>query len=1323
MSATFRIVGTLDDAQVNTGFDRMGTNAKKTGDTIGKAGVAGGAAFGDGVAKGAEKASAALGTVSMEAQKSGIAGAGAINKFSNALGAAEIKGKGLSETISAIGKVALAGGLVAFAAAAYEGVKGAKDLQQQMEMIHTQAGKSQTEVTGMTKSILGMAASVGTNPQALAQGLYHIESAGFSGAKALNMLTVAAKGAKIGNADLTDTAQALAGAIYSNIPGAQNLNEAMGTLNSTVGAGDMTMQQLNEAFQGPMLATVKGYGLSLTDVGAALADFGDLNIRGADAATQLRMAVQYMAKPAATAGPALAQLGLNTQSFAKALAQGGLMPALQLLHDRLVATGQNSKETALDISDLFSKKGSSGVTILLNSLDRLKTKYKDVQSGAGSFGADWTATTKNLSFQWAQVEAGAAAFADKLGGYLIPKIEQLGSFVARNKTPFEDLAKVIGVVLVGAMAKFALEGVASFIGGVGKVLASLATWVLSMTTTAGVVKTQTALIDAEMAGPGVAAGISTTKIGLMGSALKALPSVTDVLIAITVAESVLKIANSLSGVPSGQSTTDMSVQQQNEVTAFGGSEQDAKSLLGKLPATVKSLQQFQKWYDATGMQNNGTPGSNSDLQTAEAAYGFAPAGGGQYRPDSGQRTPIGAIFSQYGTPTSSRGKTTSSGGGSNSFNPLAGGTGTSTASTALTAAQVAMQLSGDKLYSSLATALKGGTSLSQQPATLAALRSATSSGNAKSEQSLTSSLGSSGNSTLTALAGRIQSEWAAATSKIVTTTDADTQAGYSKLATLQTDAANSNAKTLKTDLSSVHKTQLQELVSELTAAGTSTDKTIVKQLTSAWTDATKSMKQQNADVSKIVAADQKNIATARATAQTTIDQDAANAEVTSVQNAATQLSNAANATAAMTQLVSQAATNASNAQVQIAQLTSTQTVDAMTAATNQITLAATAMHNAAQAQSQYISDQTQGITDSGNAQVQAIQDQTQTTVDTINERGKWGLDLVAQQQQVALDQVTATNNAKISAQIAHNDAAKLANDSAVAAAQASADSVAQQTAQMVAAAQASADTVAITGAQNVAMVQASVDAVAIKDQASLAAAQAHADAVAITDATSIATLQNSQDNKALADAIAVAKAQAQVDAVQFGTAAQTNAANAALNQAQAIQANDAATYGAATQVAENTQASDAAKQAQLVAAISNLQATDAAAGAASLAQAQSQASQNNQNAQSSLAQITASAAQQNQNAQDTLQSAQDYASITESQNAQTLAQLQTAAATQEATLKAQLDITQAMAATQFAGSGMNVFITGVPLNDAAAIGSEISWIGRSLFTAPVSTAA
>ena len=134
-------------------------------------------------------------------------------------------------------------------------------------------------------------------------------SLGATAPQMLNAVKIAAEGAKVGGANLEDVTNALTAAIASGIPGVQNYSQAMGALNAIVGAGDMKMQDLAEAMGSGMMAVVKGYGLSLKDVGAALDVFGDNNIRGAHAATDLRMAVQALAVPAAAGKAKLQEHG------------------------------------------------------------------------------------------------------------------------------------------------------------------------------------------------------------------------------------------------------------------------------------------------------------------------------------------------------------------------------------------------------------------------------------------------------------------------------------------------------------------------------------------------------------------------------------------------------------------------------------------------------------------------------------------------------------------------------------------------------------------------------------------------------------------------------------------------------------------------------------------------------------------------------------------------------------------------------------------------------------------------------------------------------
>lgn len=433
-----------------------------------------GSSLGNAFDSGSTKAGNAIEKLGQKMQNLGIPLGLSMSKFGSAISKADTKGKALLATMSEIGKVALVGGIAAFAAAAAVGVKGAMDLQKQMEMIHTQAGATQQEVSKMTGAVLGMASSVGTGPQQLAEGLYHVESTGLRGATALNVLRMAAEGAKVGNANLTDVTNALDAAVVSGIPGVQNYSQAMGALNATVGAGDMTMQDLADAMSTGILASAKVFGLSLRDIGAALATLGDNNIRGAAAATRLRMSLSLLGAPSAAAAKALAAVGISSTELGQDMRQGGLIKALEDLKQHLIDSGATATQQAAILSHAFgSGRSSSVIMTLVDQLDRLKQKYVDVGAGANKFGSDWNATTKTFSFQVDQIKYAFESLADKLGGILIPIIDKTTAFLVRNKAALIAVAMVIGGVLASTIGAFVGQSIGRMVGGLAQITSSL----------------------------------------------------------------------------------------------------------------------------------------------------------------------------------------------------------------------------------------------------------------------------------------------------------------------------------------------------------------------------------------------------------------------------------------------------------------------------------------------------------------------------------------------------------------------------------------------------------------------------------------------------------------------------------------------------------------------------------------------------------------------------------------------------------------------------------------------------------------------------------
>ena len=304
-------------------------------------------------------------------------------------------------------------------------VKTAADFQSSMERIRTQAGGSQREVVYLSRGIQDMAGSVGTTAQTLAAGAYHIESQGIRGARALYALRIAAEGAKIGGADLEDVTNGLGAAIASGISGVQNYRSAMGALNATVGAGDMRMQDLADALSTGLLAPLSGFGLRLTDVSAALAVFGDNNIRGAEAGTKLLSAIRIMAAPSNAAAKALAAIGLSQTQLADDMRTRGLVAAFKDLKQHLAEFGGTPTQQGIILTRAFGGRQSTGVMVLLHQLGKLQQKVGEVTRGATGFGRAWRDTTDTTAFRAAQAWAQINAALITLGNTLMPIVNQI----------------------------------------------------------------------------------------------------------------------------------------------------------------------------------------------------------------------------------------------------------------------------------------------------------------------------------------------------------------------------------------------------------------------------------------------------------------------------------------------------------------------------------------------------------------------------------------------------------------------------------------------------------------------------------------------------------------------------------------------------------------------------------------------------------------------------------------------------------------------------------------------------------------------------------
>lgn len=405
-----------------------------------------------------------------------------VGEFNAAMGASEAKLTGFSaaqQKLAGAGKVAMLALGVAAAGVAYESVKLAASFDQTMELIHTQAGASQQEVERLKNSVLDLAPATGIGPEKLAEGLYHIESTGFRGQQAMDILKAAAQDAAMGLADLDTVTYALSGTMSVGMKDIKDAADATAYLNTIVGMGDMKMDKLAAAIGTGVLPSFKSAGLGMKDFGAALATISDNSVGADEAATRLRMTVSLMAAPSLKAKDALASIGIGATQLADDMRKpDGLLGAVMDLKTHLEESGKTASQQNAIISEAFGGgRSSSAILTLLEETDRLKSKYGQIGTTASRAAQQqeaWAQQQKQFSQQMKQLGAEVQEIGVKIGEFLIPYIQKSAEWLTKHTEAVKIAALVIGGVLVAAMMAFTYSVIANTVA----MLANPVTWIV-----------------------------------------------------------------------------------------------------------------------------------------------------------------------------------------------------------------------------------------------------------------------------------------------------------------------------------------------------------------------------------------------------------------------------------------------------------------------------------------------------------------------------------------------------------------------------------------------------------------------------------------------------------------------------------------------------------------------------------------------------------------------------------------------------------------------------------------------------------------------------
>lgn len=405
------------------------------------------------------------------------------------VGAASREANMASESSSrkGLGMMALmrkaAGGLVlATAAAGFEAYKMGVSFDKQLAMVQTNAGASAAEVQLVRKTILNMNDAI-ADPTSLAKAAYFIESVGQRGSQAMDTLHAASTGAAVGNADVVDTAQTLAGIMKVQIPGA--FRDAMGVMsqvNATVGSGAMTLEDYNHAMGTGVLPVAKKYGLTLTDINGALAVFTDEHITGSSAMAQLATSFHFLTGATKTGRDALKKIGLGQDSLAADMRKPrGLLMALTDLQNHLNAYSADPTEQNKIVQQLLPGGRGRILQVLLNQLDNYKSKMdqqeRTTKNYAHSVAVYHQTAAYKIHHAWNQVQIDLVKlydkFKDKGTGTILGLIAAMRILIGGLGILATHINGIMGIVVPLAAAFVAYKGAVLGVYAAQKLLAGL----------------------------------------------------------------------------------------------------------------------------------------------------------------------------------------------------------------------------------------------------------------------------------------------------------------------------------------------------------------------------------------------------------------------------------------------------------------------------------------------------------------------------------------------------------------------------------------------------------------------------------------------------------------------------------------------------------------------------------------------------------------------------------------------------------------------------------------------------------------------------------
>lgn len=362
--------------------------------------------------------------------------------------------------LSVVQKAWIGVGVVA-AAALIKSVQAAAQFETRMRNVNSLLKLNEEQLGALSQEALNLARNYPQSPNIIAEGLYDLASAGFTGAEGMTILNEAVVAASAGLSDTETAVRAISAVINAFGYQAQDAAYISDVLFQTVNLGIVTFEELSEQL-GDVVGTAAAAGLGIEEVGAAIATMTRAGLGADESAVSLNRVLQAIIKPSRDLKVVIGHLGYET---------GAQMLRNQGLYKSMEQIQQVTQGNVTTMQNLFPEiRALRGGLALLSNEGQLYAEVageiENADKVQGAARAALAEQMKSLSSQWQIFRNNVSAAAINVGNLLIPAIKGAltvlgalwqvldngGGVIARNTVIFGALAAAIGTLAVVANA-------------------------------------------------------------------------------------------------------------------------------------------------------------------------------------------------------------------------------------------------------------------------------------------------------------------------------------------------------------------------------------------------------------------------------------------------------------------------------------------------------------------------------------------------------------------------------------------------------------------------------------------------------------------------------------------------------------------------------------------------------------------------------------------------------------------------------------------------------------------------------------------------------